>query len=101
MQQFGFPQLHFNQANGQRRGVNGHVHFPHQVGQCANVVLVTVGDEDGLHFIAVFPDVFVVGNDGVNAQHIVLREHNPGVDNENFVFVFNDGHILANFAETA
>ncbi len=50
------------------------------VGQGAGVVFVAVGDDDAPQLVAVLEDVGDIGDDQVDAQHLLFGEHEAGVD---------------------
>lgn len=33
-------------------------------------------------------------------EHIILREHDTGIDDEDIILIFDNGHILANLASS-
>ena len=58
-------------------------HLAQQVRQRADVVLVPVREHDGAHLAPV--EVAEVGQDEVDAEVLVAREGEPGVDDEDLV----------------
>ena len=65
------------------------------------MVFMTVGQEDTEDFIGVFFEVSGIGDDEVNAEHAFIREAEAAVDDENFVLIFDSGHISADFVTGA
>ena len=72
-----------------------------QVGNRADVILVSVSDEQSLDFILVLLKVGKVRNYKVDAKHFVIRERHAAVHNDDFILIFIYGHVLADFAESA
>ena len=72
-----------------------------EVGDGADVVLVPVGDEQTPQPAAVFHQIADVGNDAVDAVHIVAGEGHAAVDHDDLAAVFIGGHVLADLVETA
>ena len=70
-------QLDLDQPARQFGRVDRRVHLAQEVRQAADVVLVPVCHEDGLHLLAPLDDVLVVRDDQVDAGHVELREHQP------------------------
>ena len=71
-----------------------------QVGNRADVVLVTVGQHQRVDGIEPVPDGVEVGQDQVDAGVVLLREQHPAVDDEQAAVVLEDGHVAADLAET-
>ena len=46
-------------------------------------------------------DVGDVGDDEVDAEHLLVGEHEAGVDGDHVVAVLEQHHVLADLAETA
>ena len=88
-------QLGVDQRQGQPGAVHRHVDLLEQVGQRAHVVLVAVGEDDAQHAVLVLHDVGEVGQHQIDAEHLVVGEHEAGVDDENGVAVLQDHHVLA------
>ena len=65
------------------------------------MVLVTVGQDDPIHPICVFPQEGQIGKDEIHARHVRLGKHDPDVENEQPTFYFDACAISANFPETA
>ena len=49
----------------------------------------------------VFDYVRNIGDNQINAEHVVFGEHEPCINHNHFVAVTNDCHIFADFAKTA
>ena len=90
------------QAAGQGRGVDRHARELRQdVRQRADVVLVGMGDEERLDVGAALLEIGDVGDDEVDAEHLLVREHQAAVDDDDLVAVFEDVHVLADLAHPA
>src|SRR5260370_27600236 len=62
---------------------------------------MAVGDEDGANAVELVGEVRDVGDHQIHAEHLFVREHQPGV-NEDDVAVVLDGHaVLADLAQPA
>ena len=97
--------MFFNHAEGEFGGINRNIRteFWQKVTAGADVVEVSVGEKDGFHVFLVFFEIFDVGNHIVHARVIVAREEGAHVDDDDFVFVFDQGHVFtdAGFADAA
>ena len=71
------------------------------VRQAADVVLVGVGDEERLDVGAALLEVGDVGDDEVDAEHLLVGEHQSAVDDDDLVAVLEDVHVLADLAHPA
>ena len=65
----------------------------------AEVVLVAVGDDDGLDVVDPFAQVSEVGQHEVDAHHVGGREAQPAVDDHDPVAVLDDRQVLADLAD--
>ena len=65
------------------------------------MVLVGVGDDEGLDALALVAQVGDVGHDEVDAVHLLLGEHQPAVDDDDLVGVLEHRHVLADLADAA
>ena len=72
-----------------------------QVRHGAEVVLVAVGEDDGLDVVEPVPDVGEVREDQVDAGLVVLGEQHAAVDDEQPAGVLEDGHVAADLAQPA
>ena len=65
------------------------------------MVLVAVGDEHSPDPLPVLDKVAEIGDDHVNAVHIVVGKAHAGVHHDHVVAVLVHGHVLADLVETA
>ncbi len=96
-----FFEFALDEAAGEAGRVDGGLHFAEQVGQGADVVFVSVGDEDGFDFILVFDQVAEIGDDDVDPQHVFFRKGHACIDYDNFVAVTEYSHVLPDFPQAS
>ena len=72
-----------------------------EVGEGAHVVLVAVREEHGAQLFGVGVEVGVVGNDEVDAEHLLVGEHEPDVDDDDVVAVLEQHHVAPDLTEAA
>ena len=90
------------EATGQRGRVNGHAREVRQdERQPADMVLVAMRDEESPDLLPVLTEVGHVGNDEVDAEHRLVGEHEPAVDNDDVIAVLEHVHVLADLAHAA
>ena len=65
------------------------------------MVLVTVGDKEAPKAVVVLHQVADVGDDAVDAVHIVAGEGHAAVHHDDLAAILIHGHILADLVETA
>src|SRR5260370_32953882 len=65
------------------------------------MVLVAVTEKDPQHLAALLEEVRDVGQNEVDAKHVFLREHQPGVDDEHLVLPLERPHVDADLAKAA
>ena len=90
------------QAAREGRGVDGHAReLGQHVGQPADVVLMRVRDEERLDVGAPLLEVGHVGHHEVDAEHLLVGEHQAAVDHDDLVAVLEHVHVLADLAHPA
>ena len=94
-------ELILEQLDGHASAVNRRTEFAHQIRQTADVILVSVGDKNATHAVAVLKHIGEIRNDGVNARHGFIRKNLTAVHDDDVVAVFIRGHVLADFAHAA
>ena len=65
------------------------------------MILVGVGDDEGLDPLALVAQVGDVRHDEVDAVHLLLGEHQAAVDDDDLVGELEDRHVLADLADAA
>ncbi len=63
-------QLDLDQASRQPRGVDRCIELLQEVGQCADMVLMAVGDDDCTHPVCLIAQIAPVWDDVINPQHV-------------------------------
>ena len=67
-------ELVLDKTNRQLGGVDRHIEFFEQVRQTADVVLVTMGQENTTDFALVLLQIGHIGNHQIDSIHVVFRE---------------------------
>ena len=94
-------KLALDVGQGELRAVDGHVQLGENPRQAANVVLVSVREDDATDLLFVLDQIGDIGDDDVHAKKLDLGEHQAGVDDENVVFVADGEAVHAEFAQSA
>ncbi len=94
-------QLGLDEPERQASPVNRDVDLLERVWQAADVVLMAVAQEDAEHVTALVQQVRDVGQDQVDAEHVLLGEHEAGVDDQDLVLPLEGPHVDADLAEAA
>ena len=94
-------ELVFDQTKGQRCAENGQVHPGKQERQAADVILMTVGQDDTLHLVGILLDIGEVRDDQIDAEHVSVGECHAAVDKDHVAFAFYQGDILADLIESS
>ena len=97
----GLSQLVPEEFDGHRRGINRRFDQVDHVRYRTDVVFMTVRDHDRANAVGVFGQVVEVGDDHLDARHVVLREEYAGVDDDDVLAHLEDHHVLANLSEPA
>ena len=85
VEQLVFFQLAFDIGQGELGRVDRHFQFTQDPWQPTDVVLVTMGQDDGANMLAVFGEVRDIGDDNVDAQQFSLGKHETGIDDDDVV----------------
>ena len=96
-----FLETSLENAERQTRAVDRHGDLLHHIRECPDVILMSVRQDDRLHHVLVFDQIGDVRNNEVDAEHVLLREHEPGVDDDDLVVHADGGHVLSDFAKSA
>ena len=94
-------QLQADQAHAHAGGIDGGVDGPQHIGQGPDVVLVSVGDEDAPDLALVLDEIAHVGDDHVDAVHIVIREAHAAVHHDDVAAVLIDRQVLPDLIQSA
>jgi len=65
------------------------------------MVFMSVCQQDSPHLVPVFQYICEIRNNKVDTQHVLFRKHEAGINNDNIVIVFHDGHVEADLLNTA
>ena len=96
-----FLELRLDQAQRQARAEDRDVQLLQGEGKAADVVLVAVGQEDSEHLAVFLQEVRDIGQDQVDAQHVLLGKHQPGVDDQDLLLPLERPHVDPDLAQTA
>ena len=81
-----------------RLAYTGHVELAQHERQGAEMVLVAVRDDEAEDVVATLAQVADVGQHEVDAEHVVAREGEAAVDDDDLAVVLDGGHVLADLA---
>src|SRR5579862_5355792 len=100
LEQAGFRQALFDQGECEAGSVNGYLQVAKDIGKRSDVILVTVGEDDGANVLTVLFQIGDIGDDQVDAEQLRLWEHHAGINHDDVVAIAQRHHIHAKFAET-
>ncbi len=89
----GLAQLHFDQPSGEPRGVDRGLDLGQQVRQSTHMVFVSVGDDNALDALCPLEHIAEIGDHNIYSQHIVRREHQASVNDEDALIVLQDERV--------
>ena len=92
-------QLVLDDPQRQRGSEDGGIDGAENVGNRADVILVSVRKQDPADAVLVCLQVGDIGNDQVNARHIVIGKAETAVNDDQIIVVFDDGHVFADLAQ--
>ena len=88
-------------AEGELRPVERSGDFREDEGKPPDMVFVAVGDDDAHDLLFSLFKIGDVGDDEVNAEHLVVGEHEPAVHDENRIVVLEGKHVFPHFPQAA
>ena len=94
-------QFRVQQTKGQLRSIDRRVDLFRQVRESADMVLMTMREQDAPHLLAILDHVREVGQDQIDAEHVVIGEHETTVDKDDGVLVLEHHHVLADSPQSA
>ena len=65
------------------------------------MVFMAMGDDNGLNLFFIFNQIGEVRNNNINAQQIFFRECQSGIEYDDFIAIFKNGHVLTDFPKTS
>ena len=81
--------------------VNGGIDLFEQVGKTADMILVSVGNDDTTELVGIAFHIGEVGQHDVHAGHFRIGESKTAVKNEHIIAALEHSHILADLVQTA
>ena len=94
-------ELKLDKLYGHCAAENVRLEFPQEIGERADVVFVSVCDENASELFLVASDVSEVRDDAVYAGHVLFGEAHAAVNDYHVATIFYRGHVLADLADTA
>jgi hypothetical protein len=94
-------ELAFDVGEGELGAVDGDVELGEDPGEPADVVFVSVGEDDAADLVAVLDEIADVGDDDVDAEQLFLGEHEAGVDDQDVIVVTESETVHTELAESA
>src|SRR5258705_894270 len=80
-----FVELVFNVCESELGAPDRNIEFAQDPRQRADMVFVSVGENDGANVLPVLSKIGNVGDDDVDAEQFCFREHQAGIDDNNVV----------------
>ena len=65
------------------------------------MVLMSMGQYNPAYLLSILSKIIKIRDNQINAQHFVLRKCQSTVDNQYFIFTFDQRHILANLVQSS
>src|SRR5256885_9867760 len=94
-------ELGLDESERKTRPEYRHVQLLQGKRESADVVLVSVGEEDAEHLTVPLQQVGDVRQHEVDAEHVLLGKHEPRVDDEDLVLPLQGPHVDPDLAQTA
>ena len=94
-------QLVLNDPHGQTGCVDGHIDITQHIGQCSDMILMSMSDDKSLYLIDIILQICYIGNDQIDSQHIIRRERQSAVHHNNTVLILEGSNVHTNLLQTA
>ena len=94
-------KLALNKSHSKPCSVNGNVDLLQKIGKSADVILMSVGDNNTPDLVPVFLKIGEIGNNKINSEHISLGESKTAVHDHDIIFKFIDRDVLADLVQAA
>jgi len=101
LDQLVLAKLVLDEPEREAAAVDGCRNLRKDVRQRSHVVFVPVGEEESEHLLFPLRQVGHVRQDQVDAEHLFFREHQPRVDHDDLLVVFERHHVAADLAQPA
>ena len=92
-------KLQLHQRSGQRRRVDGDVKLTQYIRDSADMVLMSMGQDDTAHALRIGLEVADIGKHDVDTVHILVRKAHAAVNDNDVASELIGRHILAYFAK--
>ena len=89
------------EAGGETGAIDGDVQLFEDIGNRADVILVTVGDEHTPQLFLVGHQIGKIGDHQIHAVHIFIGETDTAVHHDHILAILQDGDVLADLIQTA
>ncbi len=93
-------KLTLDQRNRQSCSIYWNIDLLQHIGQCADMVLMSMCNNKSLNLMHMGFKIRYIWDDQVNAQHIVRRERETAVNNDNAFFRLDRRNVHANLIQT-
>ena len=94
-------KLTFDESVSKSGTVNGYIYISEQIGKRADMVLVSVSDENTSDLVCVFFDISEIRDYEVDARHILIGEGKAAIDEDYIVFIFKKSNVFAYLIKAA
>ena len=94
-------ELFLDQPGGEGRGVKRHLQFVGEIGNGADMILVTMGQDDADQFLLPLFDEFEIGKDQIDARIIGIRKGEAEIDHQPFAPTTIEIDVHADLARAA
>ena len=65
------------------------------------MVFMAVSDEDATDAVFFVVEVTGIRDNEIDTEHFFVGEHNPGINNDDIIAIFDDHHVLSDFPQSS
>src|SRR5215831_5866939 len=88
------------QSHRKPRAIDGNIEIRQNEWQRTDMVLVTMGEENGFDFVSVLEKVTYIRNDDVDSEQFFVGEHHASINDDDCSVAPKRHHVHAEFTET-
>ena len=94
-------QLVLNNAHGKTGCVDRDINITQHIGQCSDMVLMSVGDDETFYLVDVILQIGYIRDDQVDSQHVICWERQTAVHHNNTVLILEGSNVHTNLFQTS
>jgi len=96
-----FCKLLLDNTHGKLCGIDWKIHLPQYIRQCSDMVFMSMGNDESLNLLDIVFQISDIRNHKIDSQHVVFRECQSAVHDNNTVFIFEGSDVHSDFFQSS